>query len=224
MIVFNKVKYFDFVIIGSGPGGLTTALLLAKNFYRVALVEKYYLGGTCLNVGCIPSKYLLNLTQIYKLIRSLRKKDVFIFSKLKLNIEKINLLKNNFINKIRVGIRNTLLANSIYIIKNKFNAEVCCIKNISYLLTIKDHLNNNMFLKTKNLVYSSGSKSSNKTLVNLNRKFFISNSSKFFNLKYTLKHICILGGGVIGLELAIYLQGIGSQVTLLEYSTRIIPN
>jgi dihydrolipoamide dehydrogenase len=220
LIGMGGTPVFDFIIIGSGPGGLSIALLLAKNFYKTALLEKFYLGGTCLNIGCIPSKYLLNLVHLFKTIKYLHKNKIINFREVNLNLDRINYLKNKFIRKIRSGIKTVLNSRRIFLIKHDLKLDLKISDKSLCSVNLFGNLRN-LTIETRRVILCCGSKSDTRALSFLNKSRFSACVSKLLNLRVPVKHFCIIGGGVIGLEMSTYLKAVGSNITILEFSDKI---
>ena len=206
---------FDVVIIGSGPGGYVCAIRMAQLGFKTAIVEKYStLGGTCLNVGCIPSKALLDSSERYHetvhshSVHGIEVKDV------KLDVKKMMKRVADVVETNTGGVEYLMKKNKItvftghgsFIDKNKINVAG---KNGDTILT------------TKNTVIATGSKPSSFPGMEIDKKRIIS-STEALKLQEVPKHLIVIGGGVIGLELGSVYKRLGAKVSVVEYADSII--
>lgn len=211
------INSFDLVVIGSGPGGYVAAIRAAQLGLKTAIIEKYEnLGGTCLNVGCIPSKSLLDSSEHYYYAKYKFKEHGIQISNIEANFAHMISRKNEIIKNITKGIKFLMNKNKIsvfYGIASFINSKKI---NVSYKNEIQT-ITSNFF------IIATGSKSKTTSLIKINKKRIIT-STQALNLKEIPKHLVIIGGGVIGLEFgSIYLR-LGSKITLIEHSNRIIPS
>lgn len=204
----------DIVIIGGGPGGYTAAIRAAQLGAKVALVEREYLGGTCLNRGCIPTKTLYRNAEI---INTLNRLDSFgiNINGFSIDTEKMQLRKEEVISQLRGGIQSLLKANNIEVIngtgslKDKNTVEV-----ISEDGTSEE-------LKAKNIIIATGSKPSNPPIEGYDLSGVYS-SEDMLNFKKVPEKLLIIGGGVIGMEFAGIFNNLGSIVTVVEFMPSIL--
>ncbi|ATW01664.1 dihydrolipoyl dehydrogenase [Candidatus Legionella polyplacis] len=206
----------EVVVIGGGPGGYTSAFRSADLGKKVVLVEKFFdLGGTCLNVGCIPSKILLNISNIIFQTNNISTMGVT-FEKPKINIEQILSHKNYVVNKLRNGIKFLAKKRNIQIFNGL--AEFVTPNNI----VIQDKYNNkNLSIKFQYAVIATGSYPL--SLPNIPKDSRIFNSTQALNLPNIYGNLLIVGGGVIGLEMATIYSSFGVEVTIIDCSDCIIP-
>ncbi len=206
---------FDLVIIGAGPAGYTGAIRAAQLGLKVAIVEKRKtLGGTCLNVGCIPSKALLESSEHY--VQSLHEFDShgIEVSSVKLNLEKMMARKNKIVSDLTGGVQFLMKKNKIETfygfgkIKSKNEVEV------------KLDTGSTETLETKNIMIASGSVHNILPGVEIDEQFIVS-STGALDLPNVPEKMIIIGGGYIGLELGSVWQRLGSQVTVVEFSNKI---
>lgn len=206
---------FDLVIIGSGPGGYVAAIRGAQLGFKTALIEKYStLGGTCLNVGCIPSKALLDSSKHYHNAKKNFSKHGIEFSNLTANLSKMIHSKNEIVKTSTKGINFLMDKNKITI----FNGVGSFINSTQLKITNskQEHI-----IKSKYFIIATGSKPKKLPCITIDKKQIIT-SSEALNLQEIPKHLIIIGGGGIGLELgSVYLR-LGSKVTIVEYSDKII--
>ncbi len=207
---------FDLVVIGGGPGGYVCAIRAAQLGLKTACVEsRGALGGTCLNVGCIPSKSLLNLSEnFHKAKKDFNKQGIEIDG-IKLNIEKMMTNKNKSIQVLTKGVEFLFKKNKVTYIKGKgvlfSNNDVVVYEN-----------NKKTNYKTKNIVIATGSEVASLPGVHIDEKNIIS-STGALSLNKVPKKLAIIGGGYIGLEMGSVWSRLGSDVTVIEYLEHITP-
>ena len=206
---------FDVVVIGSGPGGYVCAIRLAQLGFNTAIIEKYNsLGGTCLNVGCIPSKSLLDSSHHYEdIIKNAVSHGIEINGKINLNFNKMIERKNSVVNQTVKGIDFLMNKNKISV----FNGKASFIdKNNIKIEGCNDVIN------FKKCVIATGSKPISLPFIKVDKERIIT-STEALSLKEIPKNLTIIGGGVIGLELGQVYKRLGSEVTVIEYSEKITP-
>ena len=210
-----SLNKFDVVVIGSGPGGYVCAIRLAQLGFKTAIIEKYNsLGGTCLNVGCIPSKTLLDSSHHYhEIMKNAYSHGIEIYGEVKLNFQKMIDRKNKVVDQTVKGINFLMDKNKITV----FNGFGSFIDSSSIL--IKETGEKIRFDKC---VIATGSKPASLPFINLDKKRVLT-STEALSLKEIPKHLVIVGGGVIGLELGQVYKRLGSEVSVIEYSNKITP-
>jgi dihydrolipoamide dehydrogenase len=210
-----SLNKFDVVVIGSGPGGYVCAIRLAQLGFKTAIIEKYNsLGGTCLNVGCIPSKTLLDSSHHYhEIMKNAYSHGIEIEGEVKLNFQKMIDRKNKVVDQTVKGINFLMDKNKITV----FNGFGSFIDSSSIL--IKETGEKIRFDKC---VIATGSKPASLPFINLDKKRVLT-STEALSLKEIPKHLVIVGGGVIGLELGQVYKRLGSEVSVIEYSNKITP-
>lgn len=201
---------FDVVVIGGGPGGYVAAIRCAQNGMKVACVEKNSLGGTCLNVGCIPSKSLLEASYLYhKANGNLDKYGIS--SSAKVDIQKMMSFKNETISSLVGGIDMLLRKNKIEKIIGKasfVDRNTISVNGVEY--------------KSKNFIIATGSVVSEIPSIKIDEEKIVS-STGALSLRSIPKKMAVIGGGVIGLELGSVWKNLGSEVDVIEYADRIVP-
>lgn len=203
----------DVLIIGGGPGGYVSAIYAAKNGMNVILVEKDNLGGTCLNVGCIPTKAFVKSSEIYN-EAILGEKFGFEIKEIKLQMEKVVERKNNIKNNLKSGIEYLLNKNNVKVIKG--NAEF--INNKTVLVKKgKDEYK----INAENIIIATGSNISKINIKGIELPFVLNSTSALDNKKLP-KSITIIGGGVIGMEFAFIYSNFGVKVNVVEYMDRLL--
>ena len=207
---------FDLVIIGGGPGGYVCAIRAAQLGLKTACVEsRGALGGTCLNVGCIPSKSLLNLSEnFHKAKKDFNQQGIEIEG-IKLNIEKMMLNKNKSIQVLTKGVEFLFKKNKVTYIKGK---GVLFSKND--IVVYENNKKTNY--KTKNIVIATGSDVASLPGIKIDEKNIIS-STGALSLNKVPKKLAVIGGGYIGLEMGSVWSRLGSEVTVIEYLDFITP-
>jgi len=208
---------FDLIVIGGGPGGYVCAIRAAQLGLKTACIEsRGALGGTCLNVGCIPSKSLLNLSEnFHKAKKDFNQQGIEIEG-IKLNIEKMMSNKNKSIQVLTKGVEFLFKKNKVTYIKGK---GVIFSKND---VVVYDN-NKKTIYKTKNIVIATGSEVSSLPGIEIDEKNIIS-STGALSLTKVPKKLAVIGGGYIGLEMGSVWSRLGSEVTVIEYLENITPN
>ena len=208
---------FDLVVIGGGPGGYVCAIRAAQLGLKVACVEsRGALGGTCLNVGCIPSKSLLNLSEnFHKAKKDFNQQGIEIEG-IKLNIEKMMLNKNKSIQVLTKGVEFLFKKNKVTYFKGK---GVLFSKND---VVVYESDNKRKNINTKNVVIATGSEVMPLPGVIIDEKNIVS-STGALSFNKVPKSLAIIGGGYIGLEMGSVWSRLGSEVIVLEYLDYITP-
>ena len=206
---------YDVVVIGSGPGGYVSAIRCAQLGMKTALVEKYAtLGGTCLNVGCIPSKALLDSSEHYRAaVHSFESHGI------QINPPKIDFAK---MIERKAGVVSTTCDGIDYLM-NKNNIDVLrgfgSLKDKNTVVVAGDETTE---VSAKHIILATGSKPIELPFAKFDKERVIS-STEALSLKEVPKHMIVIGGGVIGLELGSVYKRLGAEVTIVEYAKGIIP-
>ena len=207
---------FEVVVIGGGPAGYVCSIRLSQLGYKTACVDsRSTLGGTCLNVGCIPSKSLLNLSEKYHNAKNLSEKGIEI-SSVKLNLDKMMQNKEKAVLNLTKGVEFLLKKNKVTHIKGL--ASFKSNNKISVIVEDKSE----KIIETNKIVICTGSDSATLPKVNFDEKFILS-STGALSLKSVPKKMVIIGGGYIGLEMGSVWSRLGSEVTVIEYLDHITP-
>lgn len=208
---------YDVAVIGSGPGGYVAAIRCAQLGMKTAIIEKYdTLGGTCLNVGCIPSKALLDSSHHYEeAVKNFEAHGIEIPGEVKVNIEKMISRKQGVVDQTTKGIEFLMDKNKIDVYHG-FGS----FKDATHILIEKDGKTEE--IEAKQSLIATGSKPSTLPFIKLDKERIIT-STEALSLKEIPKHLVIIGGGVIGLELGQVYNRLGAQVSVVEYMDRIIP-
>lgn len=208
---------FDVVVIGSGPGGYVAAIRCAQLGFKTAIIEKYStLGGTCLNVGCIPSKALLDSSHHYHdAVSHFKEHGIEISGDVKMNIEQMIARKASVVDQNVSGIKYLMDKNKITVFEGIGSFEDATHIKIS-------SGKKSEVIEAKYTIIATGSKPSTLPFITIDKERIIT-STEALKLKEIPKHLIVIGGGVIGLELGqVYLR-LGAQVSVVEYLDRIIP-
>jgi len=209
---------YDVVIIGSGPGGYVAAIRCAQLGMKTAIIEKYStLGGTCLNVGCIPSKALLDSSHHYDdAVKHFEEHGIEISGEVKVNLEQMMNRKSSVVSQTCDGVKFLMDKNKVDVFEG-----VGSFKDATHILVDKTE-GGQETLEAKHTIIATGSKPSNLPFINLDKERVIT-STEALKLKEIPKHMVVIGGGVIGLELGQVYKRLGSEVTVVEFMDRIIP-
>jgi dihydrolipoamide dehydrogenase len=209
---------FDVAVIGSGPGGYVAAIRCAQLGFKTAIIEKYpTLGGTCLNVGCIPSKALLDSSHHYHdAISHFKEHGIEIPGEVKVNFEQMIARKQGVVEQNVSGIKYLMDKNKITVLEG-----VGSFEDATHIKVTKDG-GESETIEAKYTIIATGSKPSTLPFIKIDKQRIIT-STEALKLKEIPKHLIVIGGGVIGLELGqVYLR-LGAQVSVVEYLDRIIP-
>lgn len=209
---------YDVAIIGSGPGGYVCAIRCAQLGMKTAIIEKYStLGGTCLNVGCIPSKALLDSSHHYEdAVKHFEEHGIDIPGEIKVNLKQMIARKQAVVDQTTGGIDFLMNKNNIDVYHG-----LGSFKDATHV-NIKKEDGEIETIEAKNIVIATGSKPANLPFIKLDKERVIT-STEALKLKEIPKHLIIIGGGVIGLELGQVYKRLGAEVTVVEYMDRIIP-
>lgn len=207
---------FDVIVIGSGPGGYVAAIRAAQLGLKTACVEKYdVLGGTCLNVGCIPSKSLLQSTEFLHIFQHEAKNHGIEAEKIKVNFEQMMKRKEDVVKGFNQGISFLFKKNKVTQIKgvasfvSPFKIKVACD-------------NESKTFESKNFILATGSKPTELPFLKIDEKVILS-STGALSLRHIPKKLIIIGAGIIGVELGSVYNRLGCEVVFLEFMDKICP-
>ena len=208
---------FDVIVIGSGPGGYVCAIRSAQLGLKTACVEsRKTLGGTCLNVGCIPSKSLLHSSEMYhKAQKELDNLGVEV-GNVKLNLPKMMNNKNKSVLTLTKGIEFLFKKNKIIHLKGKGSILA------KDTVVVTDDSGKKITYKTKNIVIGTGSVPISLPGIKIDEKIIVS-STGALSFNKVPKELIVIGGSYIGLELSSVWKRLGSNVTVIEFFDHIIP-
>ncbi|MDD4158653.1 MAG: dihydrolipoyl dehydrogenase [Proteiniphilum sp.] len=204
---------YQVVVIGGGPAGYVAAIRAAQLGARVAIVEKGIFGGTCLNVGCIPTKTYLKNAEIIEQIQAAASRGILIDSSMiRIDMEKVQAYKNKVVRKLTSGVEALLKSNGVDIYKgtgriNKNNDVV---------------VNDAQIIKADKIILAGGSKASKINIPGIESDKVLT-SDDLLAIQEVPGTLAVIGGGVIGTEMGQSFAGLGSQVILIEMMDRIVP-
>lgn len=205
---------YDVIVIGGGPGGYVAAIKAAQQGKKVCLVEEATVGGTCLNVGCIPTKTLIKTANLYSQIKEVEKfaieglsPDMFNVSMLKLQARKKEIIK-----QLVGGIGFLLQSNKV-----KTIAGHACFENSNSIIV------NGEVITSEYFIIATGSRSFIPPFIDMGKTAEVMTSTEALNVDHVPDSIVIIGGGVIGIEFAYLFHKLGSKVTVLELMDNILP-
>lgn len=206
---------YDIIVIGSGPGGYIAAIRASQLGKKVAIIEKYAtLGGTCLNVGCIPSKALLDSSHHYHdAVHNFKEHGISVENPT-FNFGKMVERKAKVVETTTAGIKFLMNKNKIDVFEGVGSFEdathIKITKNDGSLEVIEG----------VNIIIATGSKPATLPFIKIDKERIIT-STEALKLKEVPKHLIVIGGGVIGLELGSVYKRLGSEVTVIEYAPKI---
>jgi len=211
------MEKFDVTIIGAGPGGYVAAIRCAQLGMKTALIEKYAsLGGTCLNVGCIPSKALLDSSEhFYNAVHHFEEHGIDIKAP-KVNLKQMIERKRGVVKMTVAGIDYLMKKHKISV----FTGMGAYLTKNQIEITKDD--GSKVQIETDKSIIATGSKPSSLPGIDIDKKRVIT-STEALEMTEVPKHLIIIGGGVIGLELGSVYGRLGSKVTVVEFMDRIIP-
>ena len=207
---------FDTVVIGGGPGGYVCAIRLAQLGQKTACIEaRGALGGTCLNIGCIPSKSLLNLSENFKKAKNFSKLGIET-GDVKLNLDKMMKNKEKAVSILTKGVEFLFKKNKVTYLKG-FGSFVSDKK-----ISVKGEDGKKKEIEAKNIIIATGSEAMPMPNVEFDEKTIVS-STGALSLKEVPKSLVIVGGGYIGLEMGSVWSRLGAEVNVIEFLDHITP-
>ncbi|HLW21232.1 MAG TPA: dihydrolipoyl dehydrogenase, partial [Cyclobacteriaceae bacterium] len=216
-LVQRKNMKYDLVIIGSGPGGYVAAIRAGQLGMKTAIIEKYStLGGTCLNVGCIPSKALLDSSEHYHNAAHTFKSHGISMADLSVDLIQMVNRKQEVVKQNVDGIQYLMKKNKVDVLHGKGS-----FVDKNTVKVTKDDGSSEEITGT-NIIIATGSKPASLPFIDLDKNRIIT-STEALNLKEIPKHLIVIGGGVIGLELGSVFARIGAKVSVVEFMDSIIP-
>ena len=209
---------FDVIIIGSGPGGYVAAIRCAQLGLKTALVERYpNLGGTCLNVGCIPSKALLDSSEhFHNATHTFKEHGIDLKSEPKVNLGQMIKRKQDVVDQTVGGINFLMKKNKITVIHG--HGSFTGKNSVAVLQQDGSTVN----IEAPHIIIATGSKPASLPFISIDKKRIIT-STEALKMTEVPKHLIIIGGGVIGLELGSVYGRLGAKVSVVEFMDSIIP-
>lgn len=211
---------YDLIVIGSGPGGYVAAIKAAKLGQRTALVEKKDIGGTCLNRGCIPTKTLMHSTHFLSEAKRMENAGIT-FDGLNLDYDKLLDRKDEVVAKIRKGIEGLLKANKVTVYQG---TATITNKHIVRVASQGDNASQSdvIDLEAKSILIATGSVPVVPGIEGSNLKNVVTSDDLLDGEKKLYKKLLIIGGGVIGIEMATIYKELGCEVEIIEAMDRIL--
>ncbi len=210
------IEKFQAVVIGGGPGGYVCSIRLSQLGLKTACVEsRGSLGGTCLNIGCIPSKSLLNLSEEFHKVKNLSNKGIEV-DNLKLNLPKMMKSKEKAVTVLTKGVEFLLKKNKVTYFKGTGSFQS------NDKISIKDENNKEILIQAEKVVIATGSVPVSLTGIDFDEKIIVS-STGALNLEKVPKKMVVVGGGYIGLEMGSVWSRLGADVHVVEFLDHITP-
>jgi dihydrolipoamide dehydrogenase len=212
---------YDLIIIGGGPAGYTAAIRAAQLGFKTACIEKRKaLGGTCLNVGCIPSKALLESSEHYHQAKTKFAKHGIVLSDIKLDLEAMLKRKDTVVRQLTNGIAGLFKKHGIaYVLGHGRLAGAQGADKIVEVLAENGSVER---IRAPRVLLATGSEPAELPFLKFDGKNVIS-STEALELNKVPEHLIVIGGGVIGLEMGSVWSRLGSKVTVIEFQDRILP-
>ena len=211
------MSQFDITIIGSGPGGYVAAIRAAQLGFKTAIIEKYpTLGGTCLNVGCIPSKALLDSSEHFEKAKHEFADYGILINEPKVDLPKMIARKNAVVEQTTKGINYLMDKNKVTVFEGVGSFESATE------IKITKNDGSTESIESKYTIIATGSKPSTLPFITIDKERIIT-STEALGLQEVPKKLLVIGGGVIGLELGSVYMRLGAEVTVIEYLDKIIP-
>ncbi len=208
---------YDVTVIGSGPGGYVAAIRASQLGFKTAIIEKYpTLGGTCLNVGCIPSKALLDSSEHFHNAESTFKEHGIDITKPKVNIKQMIARKSEVVKQNVEGISYLMNKNKIDVLEGVGSFKD---KNTIIVTSGKEKKE----ITSEKIIIATGSKPASLPFIKIDKKRVIT-STEALELTEVPKHMIVIGGGVIGMELGSVYARLGAKVSVVEYLDNLIPS
>jgi dihydrolipoamide dehydrogenase len=204
---------YDVAVIGAGPGGYVAAIRAAQLGAKTAIVEKQYLGGTCLNVGCIPSKAMLHIAEVMHSMTSLEELGILLDKPPTLEMKKAIAFKDKVVKRMTNGVGVLMKGNNIEVFDGLATVDA------SHFVTVTKSDGTKEQFAADKIILATGSVPLMPPFPGIEGRNIV-NSDTCWNLPKVPESIICVGGGVIGMELACMFDGLGSKVTVVE----MLPN
>lgn len=202
---------YDIIFIGGGPGGYEGAIAAAKKNLKTAVIEKYKLGGTCLQWGCVPTKALLHTVKTLKTLKSSEKSGIKV-ENIHIDLDAISKNKNRVVSKLTKGIETLFKQNNVELFEG--TGKITAPDTVT--------VNGEKELKAKHIVIATGSTGAELPFLKVDGNIII-NSDHALELSEIPEKMLVVGAGAVGLELGLVYNYLGSQVTVVEIMDQILP-
>src|SRR5947208_1773992 len=206
---------YDVAVIGAGPGGYVAAIRAAQLGAKVAIVEKQYLGGTCLNVGCIPSKAMLHIAEVMHSMSSLGELGINLPQPPTFDMKQAVVFKDKVVKRMTGGVGTLMKGNNIDVFDGLGTVDA------SRTVTVAKNDGSKEQFDADKIILATGSIPFIPPFPGIDGRN-VMNSDTCWNLPKTPESVICVGGGVIGVELACMFNGLGSQVTIVEMLPNIL--
>ena len=212
----NESRKYDVCVIGAGPGGYVAAIQAGRSGAKTVLIEKDFLGGTCLNWGCIPTKTLIASAEALSLARNAGEFGINITGDITPDWQKIQQRKNDIVQKLRTGINGLLKNAGIEILKGtaKFNSNTT-------LSVSSNETKESVIVESKKIIIATGSKPAMPGFIPKSPR--VLDSTAILDIKEIPKSLIVLGGGVMGCEFASLFAELGTEVAIVEMMPELLP-
>jgi len=210
---------FDAVVIGAGPGGYPAAIRLGQLKVKTAIIEREYMGGVCLNVGCIPSKAVIHAAKTYEKMSHADELGISVPGKPSIDMKKLQTWKGGVVNKLTGGVRTLLKGNGVTILEGTAKLEKPGPDG--HRITIAGKNGTTETIIAKNVVLATGSRPFEIPGFKIDQKRVI-DSTGALALDHVPQRLIVIGGGYIGLELGMVYAKFGSKVTVVEALPRVL--
>ena len=213
----NEERQFDILVIGAGIGGYVAAIRAAQLGARVGIVEKQYIGGTCLNVGCIPSKAMLHVAQVFSELKSLDKLGIKLEGTPTIDMSVAVAFKDKVVKQLTGGVGQLLKANKVTVFEGA--AEALSPTHVH----VRMHDGSVQELTTNKLILATGSETIRPPFPGIDGRNVIF-STEALEIQRVPESLVCIGGGVIAVELACMFHALGAKVTIVEMLPTLIAN
>jgi dihydrolipoamide dehydrogenase len=207
---------YDVIVLGGGPGGYLAAERLAAEKLKVVLIEKAEVGGTCLNIGCIPTKTLLNSAKLYAHARDSAAFGIEVEG-VRVNWPRVVAWKEEVVSRLRRGLELTLKKGGIEILHGQ--GRLTGPHSVAVDTSTDEHLT----FEGENIIVATGSSPVIPPIPGARGNPAVLDSTGMLALQEVPQRLCIIGGGVIGVEFASLFSSLGSKVTVIEMMNEIVP-
>src|SRR5688500_1330341 len=210
---------FDAVVIGAGPGGYPAAIRLGQLKVKTCIIEREYMGGVCLNVGCIPSKAVIHAAKMFEKLGHVADIGITIASKPQLDMGKLQTWKGGVVNKLTGGVRTLLKGNGVEIVEG--TATLGKPGADGHRITVKSTKGEQTII-AKNVVLATGSRPMEIPGFKIENTGRVIDSPGALALDHVPARMIVIGGGYIGLELGMVYAKFGTKVTVVEAMPRLL--